>query len=87
MKSVLATKLTRTQMAFKDQVTHCKGDGDMDFLKQFVEDYHKNAEFHPKDANSIEVYTTRSSYLYTCFPKYIRQINLENNERAFFKIS
>jgi hypothetical protein len=61
--------------------------GDMDFLTAFVNDCHKTADIMQIDANTLQVSTKRISYLYSCFPNYIRQINRNTDVRRFFKIS
>lgn len=87
MKSIIKTKCNRVPLAFKKQITELKGMGDINFLTEFVKDCHKNADIMQIDENTLQVSTKRISYLYSCFPNYIRQINRNTDSRIFFKIS
>jgi len=87
MKSVIKTNINQVQLAFKQEITELKGNSDMNFLKQFVEHCHKNAQYWEFDSNTIEVGTKKNYYLYSCFSNYIRKINKTTGERTFFKIS
>lgn len=87
MKSVIKTKINKVHLAFNQQVRELKGTGDMKFLTEFAKRCHKNGKTMQINENTLQVSTTRTTYLYSCFPNYIRQINTTTDARAYFKIS
>ena len=87
MKSVILTKIKKVQLSFKDQITELRENGELNFLKEFVQHCHKNGRFLQVDENTIEVSTKNNNYRYSCFPNYIRKINRTTEERSFYKIS
>lgn len=88
MKSVILTKISKSShMPVAKQINELKGNGDMNFLKEFVKHCHKKADITPEGENSLLVCTKRGYYRYTCYPNYIKQINRANDAVAYFKIS
>jgi len=87
MKSVILSKINKVHLPFKDQITGLKGNGDMNFLKEFVNHCHKNASIMQINDNTLQVATKKNYYLYSCFTNYIRQINTITDVRTYFKIS
>ncbi len=81
MKSVI-----KTNLSFSQQLTELKGNGDVDFLIEFIKHCHKNADYIQIDVNTFQVTNKRKHYIYTCYATYIMQINQRTNARTFFKI-
>ena len=87
MKSIIKTKINKVHLPFNQQITELKGNGDMNFLKEFAKHCHKKGEVMQINENTLQVSTKKNSYLYSCFTNYIRQINTTTDTRSYFKIS
>lgn len=90
MKSTILTKVNTTVLAFKDQVTELKGEGDFKFLKEFVNLLHgkqKETEIQIQEGKVIDVFTTKKAYMYKIYPKYIMRCDISNGKKTFYKIS
>jgi hypothetical protein len=87
MSSVILTKVnTVTPRNFGQQIEFCSGQSDTDFLLQFVKACHKNPITEVK-GNTIKVVTKRKYYQYTAYSKYIVRLDLETQNKKYYKIS
>jgi len=87
MPSVIKTKINTEVLPFNRQIRYCHGKGDLTFLREFVKHCHNNPSITEEGDHSLRVQTARNSYVYICYPEYIKKINLTNDERTFYKIT
>lgn len=86
IKSEIFTKISRVNLAFKDQITALRGDGCMESLHRFVVHMHPKNTDIVSDGKSINAYTPKGHYLYRIYPSHIVRVNCQNQRKTIYEI-